>query len=574
MIKVRAFEGMTLLLLTLGVAGLSELSFAQDPGDLGGISQDVQGGIGETLEGEVLEGEFLVEGGEALEGAISGTEYRLGPGDVLAISVWGPQSSVYQLGVTLEGNLLIPTVGEVDVNDLLLSNAKEVIRRAVLRVYHTVDVSITLIKLRRFQVHVLGQVRNPGTFLATAVDRVSFAVARARGFGENASRRRITVFNGDSLRAEADLYSFAKLGTVEKNPVLKDGDKVFVPFSNEHVEIRGEVNAPGIIQLLEGDRLSDLLFLAAGFTREAFTDTLEVARYPEGTTTPVRFFVGVGGGLVSASPLDAPDLPHLLPVFVPAGEDTSGAEAPLTYSDFELKADDIVFVRSQPEFARRKLVEIRGEVVYPGNYAIREGESRVSDLIDWAGGVTKEAGLAEARLLRRETAGLPDKEFERLKLLTREDMDEEEYSYFKMKSRAVVGKMVMDFEKALKGDPQENLFLRRGDLIVIPLKKEYVNVLGMVSFPGNVIYRPGLKAGDYVNLTGGYAEDADKGDARVIKGEGGEWKKFGDAGELDPGDVVFIPEKSKGQFWSTLQDALTISVQILTVYLVADRAIN
>jgi len=110
--------------------------------------------------------------------------------------------------------------------------------------------------------------------------------------------------------------------------------------------------------------------------------------------------------------------------------------------------------------------------------------------------------------------------------------------------------------------------------VVIPPRKDYVTVLGTVERPGNVLHRSGLAAKDYVNLAGGYAEDADKGDSRVIRADGGAWVSFGEAGVIDPGDVVFVPEKGKGNFWRTVRDGLTITTQILTIYLVVDRALQ
>ena len=136
--------------------------------------------------------------GEALEQAISGLGYTLGPGDVMTIVIWSPQPISHQLEVTVEGKLLIPYVGELDVNHLLLSDAKDRIRRELLRNYRNVDISITLTALRRFQIYVLGQVQSPGSYLATAVDRISTIVERAGGFQQNASQREILVQSGDS----------------------------------------------------------------------------------------------------------------------------------------------------------------------------------------------------------------------------------------------------------------------------------------------------------------------------------------------------------------------------------------
>jgi protein involved in polysaccharide export with SLBB domain len=564
--------GLLLAPVVVGTALLAPVAAAQDQ------QLEVPEGVDSGLLGEAptalgdAEGlELAVDEGEGLEAAISGTEYRLGPGDVLAISVWGPQPLTYRLGVTLEGKLLIPSVGEIQVNNLLLSDAKEKVRQAILETYRNVDVSVTLIQLRKFQIHVLGQVHAPGTYPATAVNRVSYAVARARGFLKGASQRRILVQSGDSLRTEADLYAFLKRGIVDRNPLLHDGDKVYVPFSEHTFQVLGQVNDPGGIQYLEGDRLSDAIRLAGGIRATAYVDTIELARYAPGAMDPERFFIVNGGGIFPANLQGSVPVPESLGLFRP---DTLGSGPRTLFSNFELLPDDVVFIRTYPEYRYRRLVEIRGEVEYPGAYPVEEGKTRLSDLVRMAGGPTEDAFVPDGRLIRRDNISLVDPEFERLKKIPVADMDDDEYRYFKARSREVPGQMVVDFQKAVMGeDPSENVLLNRGDVVIIPPRKDYVTVLGTVARPGNVTFKPGLTARDYITLAGGYARDADKGDSRVIK-PNGEWLSFGKAESLSPGDVVFVPDKEKGKFWSTFRGTLTVTAQILTIYLVADRALQ
>jgi protein involved in polysaccharide export with SLBB domain len=561
-----AFLGVGLALLALPAAAQDETPELPDE-DTGIFGE---GATADAPDAEGLDA-FLVDEGEGLEAAISGSEYRLGPGDVLAVSILGPQPTGYRLVVTLEGKLLIPSVGELPVNNLFLSEAKEKVRAAILRNYRNVEVSVTLVQLRRFQVHVLGQVRAPGTFQATAVHRVSYAVSRARGFLRDASQRRILVQSGDSLRAEADLYSFLKRGIVDRNPLLRDGDKIYVPFSQYRFRVLGQVNEPGEIQYLEGDRFSDALLLAGGLGGTAYVDTVELARYAPGAADPRRYYIIHGGGIVAADPEGAASVPVALGVFRP---DTLEQGPRTVYSDFELQPDDVVFVRNSPEFRLRKLVEIQGEVLFPGSYPFEQGKTRISDLVRMAGGPTKDAFLPESRLIRRDNIGLRDPEFERLKKISVADMEDEEYAYFKARSREVPGQMVVDFEKAVnEEDPGENILLNRGDLVVVPQRKNYVTVLGTVGRPGNVTFKPGLTARDYVDLAGGFARDADKGESRVIKSNG-EWLTFGKAGGLNPGDVVFVPDEKPGKFWDVFRSTLTVTAQILTIYLVADRALE
>jgi protein involved in polysaccharide export with SLBB domain len=414
-------------------------------------------------------------------------------------------------------------------------------------------------------------VRSPGTYQATAVHRVSYAIARAKGFAANASQRRILVQNGDSLRAEADLFSFLRRGVVDRNPLLRDGDKIYVPFSQYTFQVLGQVNDPGRIQYLEGDRFSDAIRLAGGLGGTAFVDTVELARYTPGAADPQSFYVLHGGGIVAADSEAVGSAPAVLGMFRP---DTLGQGPETVFPDFELEPDDVILVRTSPEYRLRQLVEIRGEVMFPGAYPLERGKTRLADLVQMAGGITGEGFLREARLIRRGEIGQRDPEFERLKKMSVSDMEDDEYRYFKAKSRQVPGQMVVDFEKAVvDGDPSENVLLSRGDLVIIPQERNYVTVLGTVARPGNVTFKPGLDARDYVTLAGGYARDADRGDSRVIK-PNGEWLSFGKAGSLSPGDVVFVPDKEDGKFWSVVRSTLTVTTQILTIYLVVDRALE
>jgi len=84
-------------------------------------------------------------------------------------------------------------------------------------------------------------------------------------------------------------------------------------------------------------------------------------------------------------------------------------------------------------------------------------------------------------------------------------------------------------------------------------------------------YQPGLSASQYVDKAGGFADDADKGKSRVIKSDG-EWVKLGEAGELEPGDIVFVPEKPDRPFWPLFFQFLTVTYQIVAIYAIVDNA--
>lgn len=516
----------------------------------------------------------LALAGAGLEQAIAGDEYLLGPGDSLAVAVWGTTPIRYTLPVTLEGTVIVPAGGELAVDGLSLDEARARIRERLLEQFHNVEITIALVGLRRFQVHVLGQVAYPGTYLATPIDRVSAAVSWAGDFLPRASQRDITITNGPTVRAHADLFAFRRRGLQENNPRLREGDIVYVPYVRHRFSVQGAVNEGGAFEFLEGDRLSDAISVAGGFAPDAFPDTLEIARYLGPDRHPVRIYAIANGGLFAGRPQDEVHVPEIAGRFPVTRLDAEGAEI-LEYPDFLLRPDDILFVRAIPEYRIKRLVEIQGEVVYPGNYPIIEGEARLSDVLRRAGGVTREAFLREATLVRREAIRLEDREFERLKLVPPADMTEDEYEYFKLRSRENRGLMVVDFHALLvEGDTSQDLLLRNGDLIVVPKTRNFISVLGMVGSPGNILYQPGLEPEDYIRRAGGFAEKAARGKTRVIRASTGEWVSIGEAGELEAGDTIWVPEKPERHYWEILKDIIQVTTQIVTIYLVVDRAVS
>ncbi|MCK4597893.1 polysaccharide biosynthesis/export family protein, partial [bacterium] len=163
---------------------------------------------------------------QALEKNIKPEEYVVGPGDEIILSLWGQISESYPLEVIPEGKVLIPNVGEILIGELTLEQAEKKILRAVRARYKNVDASVSLYKIRKFRVFVVGAVNVPGTYTATGVDRVSMLIDQAGGYAPGASERNVEVKRGDSTVVSADLLRFTINGDLENNPYVRDGDVV------------------------------------------------------------------------------------------------------------------------------------------------------------------------------------------------------------------------------------------------------------------------------------------------------------------------------------------------------------
>ena len=473
----------------------------------------------------------------ALQGPVDEDTYVVGPGDHFSITVWGEGVASHSAVVTPEGELVIPGVAVVPAAGKTLREVKSDVAGSLAGLYHDVEVSVSLVGLRSMLVNVLGCVASPGSYVGTPLDLAGELIRKAGGLRDGASSRniRITRRNGDERRV--DLTRYYATGDVGANPPILDGDVIFVPYAVEHVFIYGAVGAPGRYELAPGETVGSLIELAGGFARGAVVDSVEVRRFVDDVRTEAEL----------VDPLGA------------AGSGTPLADG------------DQVYVREINEWHRVTSVEVEGEVEHPGPYGITEGVDRLSDVMRAAGGPTAEASLRDARLIRTRPWGGPDVELERLKQVPVTAMSDMEYDYLRTRSRDR-GAVVVDFARALAGDKEHDVLLLDGDRIVVPKRTRTVTVMGQVVNPGEVDYRPGKRYGYYVREAGGYASAARRSRVRVIRGATGQTLYAGRAGEVMPGDAVWVPERQDTDWWKMVREVAAFLTSVATVYIVVDQA--
>ncbi len=328
-----------------------------------------------------------------LDCPIDPANYRLGPGDALTIFIWGNAQAQYELTVTPEGNLLLPTIGPVSVAGLNLSEAKRLLEDELLQRYRNVQVVTDLTGLREFRVYVGGAVKSPGVFTATAVTRVSEIIEFAGGFigeespsgfmrGEQyrsqpppgiASHRKILVTHLDGRTDTADVLRFEIFGDLKYNFTLSDGDRIFVPLREKTINlygIFGGVRNPGFYEYSPRDSLKDLIMLGHGLSLDADSTSAEIIRF--------------NSDAKSTSSIRVP-LRRIL--------DCESA-------DLQLKPDDRVFIAIKRDYHEKQMVLIMGQVKNPGFYPIVPESTYLSQIINLAGGFTELASLAEAEMTR------------------------------------------------------------------------------------------------------------------------------------------------------------------------------
>ena len=189
---------------------------------------------------------------QAFEQAIDPNEYVVGPGDYLLIDLGADIQKSFQLPVTPEGMLVIPTVGSISVDGLTLRATQIRVEEAVNEKYLRADISTFLIGLRKIRVHVAGNVLNAGTYVATPLDRVADLIFRAGGFKQYAYLEQLRIKHKDKTESFIDFTEFQRKGDLDHNPLVKSGDIIVVDpidYSKSLVKVEGFLSRPGYYPL-------------------------------------------------------------------------------------------------------------------------------------------------------------------------------------------------------------------------------------------------------------------------------------------------------------------------------------
>lgn len=493
-----------------------------------------------------------------LDGPVDPENYLIGPGDVLQINVWGELQMNFALPVTPEGNIVVPSHGVISVKDLTLAQAKDSVAKTMGGDFIKSNITTTILQPRMFTVYVAGAVNNPGSQYAMAVQRVDQVVYLAnltsaaelssmsaeqsqkkemlktpdaiQYFNDNQqlnpdlemSLRNIKLIrrNGDTLLV--DLVSFYATGNVENNPYLNDGDRIIVPnldLEGNSLTVSGAVRLKGTYEYSPNDKMSKVLDIAQGTT--AYADLENVDYY---TLTPDGFnYRKVNLQAIISKEAD----------------------------DISLKAGDRIVIREHYPRNKARSITIKGEVVKPGLYPIIKNQTKLSEVINTAGGFTDLASLNQAKIIRYRDnldKALNNPDYQRILEMRLSDLDEEERAYFNLEAAVKRNLLSVDFtDLFINGNEDQDIILEDGDIILIPETDKTIYIYGQIAQSGYLEYVEGKGHEYYIKQAGGTSVMANESDLMVIKAGTQNWVNPDDT-TLEPGDTIFIPRDKDTDF--------------------------
>lgn len=425
----------------------------------------------------------------------------------------------------------------------------------------------SLVKRYSNMVEVRGAVFRPGMFeLGNNITTVKQLVDAAEGVTEDAFTGRVLLHRMKADRS-LEMLSFDMAGIMEGRIAdipLKNEDVLFVPSQeevkqNQTLTIHGEVQNPGVYRYAENETIEDLVLQSGGLTEKASAVNVLVSRRIVNPKATEKDAVRAESFTFT-----------LKDGFVIDGEE-----------GFKLQPYDEVYVRQSPGYGQQKNVSIDGEVLFGGSYPLTKENERLSDLVKKAGGFTNTAYIEGARLERRLN------EAERLRFIESSKMQKKqdearlvEMALKSGRSTTELGTLTKTKQQELETVPytyyvgieldkamanpgsDDDLVLREGDRLVIPVYNGTVKINGEVMYPNTVGFESGRSAKYYINQAGGYSNKAKKRKAYIIY-MNGDVAKVSKGAKVRPGCEIVVPTKTTNKM--STAETVTLGTGIASI---------
>ena len=431
-------------------------------------------------------------------------------------------------------------------------------------------------------VYLDGHVSRPGRIAFHDGMRLSDVLHNYRDLlPEPAPRAEILRLTAPDMHAEAISFDLPSL-------LIGNGDLPLQPFDTirvhsryeadaPRVTISGEVLHPGNYPLSERMTVAQLVRMAGGFKRDAYTERADLTSYV------------VKDGAVSSSL-------HSLPI----GSVLRGTDPA---EDIALRAGDMLSIRQLTNWENvGESIRIDGQVSYPGTYGFSEGE-HLSSVLRRAGGMLSTAYPAGAVLIREQVREVEEKSREDLirqiqansaaarlsPNLGAQDTGsflqliqaQQEQVIADLKNHPPAGRMVIHITSDIDSwaNTAADIELRRGDVLTIPKQPGFIVVTGQVYNATALTFTPDKTAAWYLSHAGGTNSTAERKEIFIIRANGsiigrhsGHWPdgKVLDT-HLNPGDVIVVPQKIIGSslFWRNLLTTAQLASSIAITAAVA-----
>ncbi len=165
-----------------------------------------------------------------------GYKYRIGPEDVLEISVWHNDDLSKTVTVRPDGVISLPLIGDIQAAGLTPDELRANLVKQLKEFQNSVVVSVVVAEVNSLKIFILGEIVKPGSYTLKRRTSVLQAIAMAGGFTQFASKNKLVLIreenaaNKGKSKIPIRFNDLVKVGTKQNNKyLLVSGDTIFVP---------------------------------------------------------------------------------------------------------------------------------------------------------------------------------------------------------------------------------------------------------------------------------------------------------------------------------------------------------
>ncbi|WP_248289459.1 polysaccharide biosynthesis/export family protein [Thalassotalea sp. Y01] len=472
-------------------------------------------------------------------------DYLIAPGDKLSIWLWGAVNYADVTTVDNQGNIFIPEVGPIKVQNVPASQVNKVVTSKLRTVYkQNVQIYVNLLTATPVSVYISGPVIRPGQYAGMASDSILYFLKRAGGIdAERGSYRRIRIVRQGKTLETIDLYDFMRHGII---PAVnfKDKDVILVEPQGSTVVVTTGAKNPFRFEFLEYDASGE-----------------ELTKYSK----PLSKISHVG---VIGTRKDGP-----FSVYMPLKD----------FSDFRLSDGDKLFFNDDWD-AQVLDIKLEGSFLGP-SYFTAQKPTKLYDLLNHVQ-IDPELADFDNIYILRESVAVKQKEMidQALDRLERSVYTTPATSTGESSIQVQEASLVSSFvQRAKQVDPLgkvvvsesgklANINLEQGDIIVIPEKTQLVHIGGEVLMPQSVVFNPRASITDYIAWAGGYTDRANFERILIVHANGMVSFHDDDSDSwlsasaqklvLQPGDQILVLPRAVAKTMQTVKDLTQIIYQI------------
>lgn len=478
--------------------------------------------------------------------------YTMGAGDLVTINIWGASQQTIEAEISADGFIVVENIGPIKLSGLTVDKARSVLVNKLGQYYSDCTIDLSISETRSITVQVMGEVETPGTYTLSSLSTAFNALYSAGGISKIGTLRNIKVYRGGKEISAIDVYDYILNGNSKGDIRLEDNDIIIVGPYECLVQVKGNVRRPMWYEMRNGETAADVIRYAGSYSGNAYTKKVRVTR-KTGDEYSVHTVDEFRMGAFAMSDEDMLEVDSIRNRFSNKVEVRGAAKYPGVYElgkdintvrtlilaaeglsedayegraimhrenddltlrmigidihgiisgeavDIPLRKNDILYIPTKSDMLGERVIDVKGEVVYPGQYPYADSTS-IQDIILQSGGLTEAGSLARVDIFRR----------------VRDNKSSEEDG-----TNAISFSFAIDEHFATLQDT--TFYLHPFDIVVVrrsPSYKEQMNVtaMGEVNFEGTyTITHQNYRLSDLIKACGGLTALANARGAKLTR---------------------------------------------------------